>query len=411
VSETFITCSSCGKKIQLTEAITQQIENKLRKEFDHEVKKKEKDFENIIKDKEKELEEKLHQEKVKLDKQAKKRAEEALSIEMKDLKEQLDEKAKLLEGAYKQELALRKRTRELEVKEKSLELDVQRTLDKEREKIRQAAQLEFQEERQLKDAEKDQQLAEMRKQIEELKRKAEQGSQQTQGEVLELELEDILRSNFRSDEVQAVAKGLKGGDILQKVYTKSGHYCGEILWEAKRTKTWSDGWIQKLKDDQRAVRADLCALVSTVLPKDVRRIGNVEDVWVTDFASIVGIGTALREILIKVTQARSALSGKTDKMEVIYNYLTGSEFRQRIEAILEPFITMKDDLDTERRAMEKAWAKREKKIQRVMQSIAGMHGDLQGIVGIALPQIKFIEFSEDSNSTLEGDLNNGPTPE
>jgi hypothetical protein len=411
VSETFITCSSCGKKIQLTEAITQQIENKLRKEFDHEVKKKEKDFENIIKDKEKELEEKLHQEKVKLDKQAKKRAEEALSIEMKDLKEQLDEKAKLLEGAYKQELALRKRTRELEVKEKSLELDVQRTLDKEREKIRQAAQLEFQEERQLKDAEKDQQLAEMRKQIEELKRKAEQGSQQTQGEVLELELEDILRSNFRSDEVQAVAKGLKGGDILQKVYTKSGHYCGEILWEAKRTKTWSDGWIQKLKDDQRAVRADLCALVSTVLPKDVRRIGNVEDVWVTDFASIVGIGTALREILIKVTQARSALSGKTDKMEVIYNYLTGSEFRQRIEAILEPFITMKDDLDTERRAMEKAWAKREKKIQRVMQSIAGMHGDLHGIVGIALPQIKFIEFSEDSNSTLEGDLNNGPTPE
>jgi hypothetical protein len=411
VSETFITCSSCGKKIQLTEAITQQIENKLRKEFDHEVKKKEKDFENIIKDKEKELEEKLHQEKVKLDKQAKKRAEEALSIEMKDLKEQLDEKAKLLEGAYKQELALRKRTRELEVKEKSLELDVQRTLDKEREKIRQAAQLEFQEERQLKDAEKDQQLAEMRKQIEELKRKAEQGSQQTQGEVLELELEDILRSNFRSDEVQAVAKGVKGGDILQKVYTKSGHYCGEILWEAKRTKTWSDGWIQKLKDDQRAVRADLCALVSTVLPKDVRRIGNVEDVWVTDFASIVGIGTALREILIKVTQARSALSGKTDKMEVIYNYLTGSEFRQRIEAILEPFITMKDDLDTERRAMEKAWAKREKKIQRVMQSIAGMHGDLQGIVGIALPQIKFIEFSEDSNSTLEGDLNNGPTPE
>ena len=411
MSETFITCSSCGKKIQVTEAITHQLEDKLRKEFDHEGKKKEKEFENILKAKEKELEERLLQEKVKLDKQAKKRAEEAFSIDIKDLKEQLDAKSKLVEEAHKQELALRKRARELEEREKSLKLEVQRTLDKEREKTWQDAQSALQEQHQLKDAEKDQQLAEMRRQIEELKRKAEQGSQQAQGEVLELELEEILRSNFRSDEIEAVAKGIKGGDILQKVHTKSGHYCGTILWEAKRTKAWSNGWIQKLKVDQRAIKADLSVLVSTVLPEDVRRIGDIDGVWVTDFASAVGIGMALREILIKVTSARSALSGKTSKMEVIYNYLTGSEFRQRVEAILEPFITMKDDLDMERRAMEKAWAKREKKIQRVVQSIAGMHGDLQGIVGTALPQIKFLELPGSSSPILDDEQNKDPTPE
>jgi len=392
MSDTFITCPHCGKKIQLTEAITHQIEEKLRKEFDHEAKKKEKEFESILKDKDKELEEKLLSEKAKLEKQAKKKAEEVLSTELKDLKDQLEEKSKYIEDARKQELTLRKRTRELEEREKALKLEVQRTIDEEREKIWQDAQSKLQEQNQLKDAEKDRQLGEMRRQIEELKRKAEQGSQQSQGEILELELEDLLSSNFKLDEIEPVAKGVKGGDVIHKVQTKSGHYCGTILWEAKRTKTWSDGWIQKLKDDQRTLKAELAVLVSTVLPKEVRRIGNIEGVWICDFPSAIGVGMALREILTKVAQARSALTGKADKMEVIYNYLTGNEFRQRLEAVLEPFTIMKDDLDSEKRAMEKVWAKREKQIQRVVQNIAGMHGDLQGIVGTALPQIKLLEL-------------------
>ena len=345
-----------------------------------------------MKDKDKELEEKLLSEKAKLEKQAKKKAEEVLSTELKDLKEQLEEKSKLIEDARKQELTLRKRTRELEEREKALTLEVQRTIDEEREKIWQDAQSKLQEQNQLKDAEKDRQLGEMRKQIEELNRKAEQGSQQAQGEILELELEDLLSSNFKLDEIEPVAKGVKGGDVIHKVQTKSGHYCGTILWEAKRTKTWSDGWIQKLKDDQRTLKAELAVLVSTVLPKEVRRIGNIEGVWICDFPSAIGVGMALREILTKVAQARSALTGKADKMEVIYNYLTGNEFRQRLEAVLEPFTIMKDDLDSEKRAMEKVWAKREKQIQRVVQNIAGMHGDLQGIVGTALPQIKLLEL-------------------
>ena len=392
MADTFIACPHCGQRIQLTEAITLQIEERLRGRFNDEVKKKEKEYENNLREKEKELENRLLHEKAKLEKQAKERAEEVLSTEFKDLKEQLEEKSKIIEDAQKQELSLRKRTRELEDREQALKLEVERTLEKETEKIWEEAQVKLQDQHQLKDAEKDRLLTEMRKQIEELKRKAEQGSQQAQGEALELELEEILSSNFRSDEVEPVTKGVKGADVVQKVLTKSGHYCGTILWEAKRTKAWSDGWIQKLKDDQRAVKAELAVLVTTVLPKDVRQIGNMDGVWVSDFASIIGIGTALREILIKVAQARSAIAGKTDKMEVVYNYLTGSEFRQRIEAIIEPFIALREDLETEKRAMEKAWAKREKHIQRVVQSIAGMHGDLQGIVGTALPQIKLLEL-------------------
>jgi len=405
--ETFITCPNCGKKIQLTEAITQQIEERLRKEFDHETKKKEKDFENILKENEKILEERLLQEKTRLEKQAKKRAEEALSTEIRDLREQLEEKSKLVAEAHKQELAIRKRTRELEEREKTQKLEVQRTLDKEREKIWQDAQTQLQEQQQLKDAEKDRQLSEMRKQIEELRRKAEQGSQQAQGEILELELEDILSLNFRSDEIEPVAKGVKGGDVIHKVLTKSGHYCGTILWEAKRTKTWSDGWMQKLKDDQRALKAELAVLVSTSMPKEVKRIGNIDGVWIIDFPSVIGMGMVLREILIKVAQARSVLAGKTDKMEVVYNYLTGSEFKQRIEAIIEPFIAMRADLEAEKRAMEKSWAKREKQIQRVVQSIAGMHGDLQGIVGAALPQIKLLELPGVTISALEDKTDEG----
>ena len=263
----------------------------------------------------------------------------------------------------------------------------------------------------MKDAEREKTINDLRRQIDTLKQRAEQGSVQVQGEVMEEALEQLLQSTFVTDLITPVAKGVRGADVLQLVRCSRGQDCGTILWEAKRTKAWSDGWIQKLKVDQRAIKADLSVLVSTVLPKDVRRIGDIDGVWVTDFASAVGIGMALREILIKVTSARSALSGKTSKMEVIYNYLTGSEFRQRVEAILEPFITMKDDLDMERRAMEKAWAKREKKIQRVVQSIAGMHGDLQGIVGTALPQIKFLELSGSSSPILDDEQNKDPTPE
>ncbi len=405
MAEQFITCPHCGRKIQLTEAFTHEIEDNLRREFDTQEKKKEKDHEQALKAKDKELEEKLAKEKARFESLANKHAEESVKTELKDLGNQLEEKDKRLEEARNQELKLRKRQRVLEEKEMDLKLEIERTLDKERKKIWEEATAKVDEERRLKDREKDLQMESMRKQIDELKRKAEQGSQQAQGEAQELELEDVLKENFRFDEIRAVAKGIRGADVLQNVHTPGGQHCGSILWESKRSKNWSDSWLQKLKDDQRVAKAEIAVLVSETLPKEISHIGQVNGVWVTDFSSVAGLSTALRSGLVQVAQARSALVGKSEKMDLIYNYLSGPEFKRRVEGIIEPFVAMKKDLDSERRAMEKVWAKREKQIQRVIQNTTGMYGDLQGIAGATLPEIKILELpgaedTENSDSNI-----------
>jgi hypothetical protein len=232
----------------------------------------------------------------------------------------------------------------------------------------------------------------LRKQIEELKRKAEQGSQQMQGEAIEIELEDILRAHFHYDEIQPVGKGIKGADIVQRVFNSAGHLCGTIIWECKNTKTWSDGWIEKLKDDQRTIKAELAAIATTKLPKDISHFCCLQGVWVTDFSTVVGVASALRANLIQVAMTRLAVEGKSDKMEMLYEYLSGTEFKQRVEAIIESFMSMKEDLDRVKRAMETNWAKRDKQIQKVIQNVSGMYGDMQGIVGATLPKIEYLEL-------------------
>lgn len=400
MADQYITCPHCGKRIQLTEAFTHDIEEKLRKEFDYEANRKEKEFEKAYAAQQKEYDEKLDHEKARLAKQAKKEAEESISTELADLKSELEKKSRQIKDAEKKELEFLKRERELEERERTIKLDTERTIAIERKKIWEEASSKAIEEHQFKDREKDQQLNDMRKQIEELKRKSEQGSQQAQGEALELELEELLRSTFRSDDVEPVSKGVKGGDVIHHVNSSSGGgSCGSILWEAKRTKAWSDSWIDKLKDDQRQAKCDLSVIVTSVLPKSINHFGNLDGVWVTDFQSVVGLATALRVNLIQVYQARNALVGKNEKMEVIYKYLSGSEFRQRVEAIVESFVSMKEDLDTEKRAMEKSWSKREKQIERVIQNTAGMYGDLQGMFGASLLEIKILQLpgGEDSD--------------
>jgi hypothetical protein len=227
----------------------------------------------------------------------------------------------------------------------------------------------------------------MQRQIEELKRKAEQGSQQLQGEVLELELEATLRAHFPLDAIEPIGKGDFGGDILQRVVGPAGKTCGAILWETKRTKNWTDGWLGKLRADQRADRAELAILVSKALPKEVNTFGYVEGIWVTDFPFIVPLAIALRQSLIDVAAARQAQEGQAAKMELVYQYLTGPKFRHRVEAIVEKFSDMQADLDRERKTMTRLWAKREAQIQAVVESTGGMYGDLQGIAGKAFQEI------------------------
>ena len=368
-----IKCPDCGAVIELSEAISHDIEVRLKQQYENEIGKTKKAIEE----------------------KAKKEAQESLNIKVSDLNDQLEEKTKNLKEAQRQELELRKRQRELVEKEEKLELELSRKIDAERQKIIQKTSKEFEETHRLKDAEKDKQLDDMKKQIDELKRKSEQGSQQMQGEVLELELEESLKEEFPFDVIEPVAKGVKGGDIIQTVKTQSGRICGKILWETKRTKNWSDSWILKLKDDQRDAKADLAILVSETLPKGFHHFRLISGVWVTDILSAVSLALALRVVLIQVARERETQVGKKEKMELAYNYLTGQEFRNRVEAIVESFTAMKADLEAERRAMLKTWAKREKQIERVISNAAGMHGDLQEIAGSSLPTIKMLELPND----------------
>ena len=368
-----IKCPECGEVIELSEAISHDIEIRLKQQYENKIEKTKKSIEE----------------------KAKKEVQESLNIKISDLNEQLEEKTKNLKEAQKQEIELRKRQRELVEKEEKLELELSRKIDAERQKIIQKTSKEFEETHRMKDAEKDKQLDDMKRQIDELKRKAEQGSQQMQGEVLELELEESLKEEFPFDVIEPVAKGVKGGDIIQTVKTQSGRICGKILWETKRTKNWSESWIQKLKDDQRDAKADLAILASESLPKGLQHFRLISGVWVTDILSAVSLALALRVVLIQVARERVTQVGKKEKMELAYNYLTGQEFRNRVEAIVESFTAMKMDLEAERRAMLKIWAKREKQMERVISNAAGMHGDLQEIAGSSLPAIKMLELPND----------------
>jgi hypothetical protein len=233
----------------------------------------------------------------------------------------------------------------------------------------------------------------MQKQVEELKRKAEQGSQQLQGEVQELGLESTLKTRFPCDIFESVPIGQHGGDLLQKVIGSLQQVCGTILWESKRTKAWNDGWLAKLRDDQRNAKAEFAVIVSQVLPKDVDVFDLVDGVWVTSYRTVIPVAIALRHSLTELAIARQAGEGQHTKMDMIYQYLTGPRFRHRIQAIVEKISDMQADLEKERRTMTKLWAKREEQIRCVVESTAGMYGDLQGIAGKGLTEIEGLELA------------------
>lgn len=313
---------------------------------------------------------------------------------MKDLKEQLDEASKRVDSLTKNELDLRKEKRELENAKKTIELEKQREIDSMREEIYNQAKNESELDYKLKIRERDEKLKQMSKKIEELQKKAEQGSQQLQGEVQELELEDFLKQNFPLDEIEPIAKGQKGADILQKVRNEFGVECGLILWESKRTKDFGSKWIAKLKDDQRTTKANVAVLISEVLPENINTFGLIDGVWVGGFKSVHGIATALRENLLQIFSLRQSEVGKNQKMDALYGYLTSHEFAQRIESIIESFDIMEEQINTERKAFERQWSTREKLLGQVMKSTVGLHGDLKGIIGYSLPDVKGLQLDE-----------------
>jgi hypothetical protein len=311
--------------------------------------------------------------------------------EIQELRAALTDRERLIQQAHAAELELRKERRDLQQQRDALTLEVTRRIDAERTSIVEDAVRRTQEEFRLKDAEKDRRLQDALRVNDELRRKLEQGSQQSQGEVLEASLEQLLKLQFPFDVIESVGKGVRGADILQRVHTRTGQYAGTIMWEAKNTKNWSDAWLDKLRDDQRDAKADLAVLVSAALPAGITGCGFRESVWLADPRTSLGLATALRNGLIEIAVTKSAVAGKNERVEVIFSYLTSADFRQRIEAIVRTFVDMQTDLDEEKRVSARRWAKREKQIGRMISNTASLCGDLQGMLGRDAPTFAALE--------------------
>ncbi|MGI8773080.1 MAG: DUF2130 domain-containing protein [Acidobacteriaceae bacterium] len=292
-----------------------------------------------------------------------------------------------LKTAQEAEAAFIRKEQELEDARRELTLQIERGVQSGLAEVRLSAKREAEDALELKVRDRENQIGALSKQIDELKRKAEQGSQQAQGEVLELALEQQLRARFPLDLIEPVAKGEFGGDVLHTVRDNTGEACGSILWELKRTRNWQEGWLSKLRSDQRSAGAEMAVIVSQTLPKEVTHFDHLDGVWISSLSCMMPVAVSLRQALLQIAQARRAGEGQETKVQQVYTYLTGPRFKHRVESIVEKFSDMQDDLNRERKMMTKQWAKREEQIRTVIDATAGMYGDLQGIAGKSLGEI------------------------
>jgi len=417
MSEPTITCPNCKQEIKLTESLAAPLVEATRNRFEQLLAQKDMDVvrrENEI-DVAKEklanakkslddevsvkVEDQLIKERTRIIDEETKKAKKAVSSDLAQKEKDLAELQAVIEinqeklaEAQSAQANIIKKERELDDARREIELTVEKGIKDKLIETRERAKREAEESLKLNIAEKDQTIFSMQSKIEDLMKKADQGSQQLQGEVQELELEENLRREFSLDVIEPVPKGEFGGDVVQRVVSVSGQPCGMILWESKRTKNWSDGWLPKLREDQRAAKADIAVIVSQSLPKGLDTFQTIDGVCVTHPRLVLPVATLLRQSLIEVAQSRQAIQGQQAKTEMVYDYLTSSRFRQRIEAIVEAFSTMQTDLEREKKVITKQWAKRDEQINRVMKSTVGMYGDLQGIAGKSLQEIESLEM-------------------
>lgn len=364
-----INCPHCGKSIPLTEALSHQIQDKYAKFYKIRLEEEKNKFAKTLQP---ELEKQL---------------KEKMEFEMKNKNNELEELRKQNRNMQEQMLELNKLIRQIKQESDNQRIEMEKKLTTSQEKIREEEKRKSDEEYKLKILEKDKKLSDAMKMAEEYKRKLEQGSQQLQGEVLELEFENILRREFPYDEIKEVPKGIRGADILQVVKNNYGKTIGTIVWESKRTKSWSEGWIAKLKEDQRAVKADLAVIVTQILPNGIKNFLSKNKVWISNYDSIIGLATVLRDSLIRIAAVRLSEVDKQDKKTILWNYLNGIEFQNRIEAIGDIYNQMQEELEIEKRWFVKKWAKQEKNIRQVIDNISGMDGDLKSIMGKQLSEI------------------------
>ena len=402
MSQTIITCPKCGASMPLDEAVSHRLRDELSSQFEKErselnaaLLKREQQLaaekagvDAQAKSIQEELARQVDAEREKLKAGAQREAEERFLTEVRALKEQSESHQTKLREAQQAELDLRRKNRELEEAKAAMDLEISRKLDEERQKISDQARQQGVESERLKTADKDNLIRGLQDQISALQQRAGQGSMQLQGETLELELEKDLRTAFPFDEIIEIKKGQRGADILQRVRTNSGSDCGSILWEAKRAKSWSGDWPEKLKEDQREAKADLAVILTTCPPDGLRGIGLRDGVWVVEHGFGTALAVALRQGIIATAAQRVQQANRADKMSALYDHLCSVEFRQHIEALVESFIGLKQQLDAEKRAFARQWNEREQQIEKAINHIAMVYGGVQGIAGRqAIPEI------------------------
>lgn len=371
-----VLCPHCGKSFEINQALKHQFE------------------EDILREERSKHKNELAKVTEKIQLETEKRIKEELELKLKDTANQAQEEKEKNMKLKEELLEQNKAIRELKNKEEDLKKEMLKKLEEGEKEIRLEAQKKAEEEQHLKLMAKDKQLQDTLKELEDAKRKLQQGSQQMQGEVFELEFETLLKTEFPHDKISPVGKGVKGGDIVHEVWDARGNYNGKILWELKNTKTWTAGWVDKLKGDKRTIKADEAVIITEVLPSTIKTAGYYDGIWVTKQTFVIGLASALRASLIQVYYTKQANKGKDEKVEVLYSYLSGIEFKHRIEAIIEAFSNMQTDIEKEKRYFSTKWARDEKNIRQVIDNTFGMHGDFKGIMGNTLPTIKGLESGD-----------------
>ncbi|MBD3636293.1 MAG: DUF2130 domain-containing protein [Crocinitomicaceae bacterium] len=417
MSESKVKCPNCGTEIDINDILTHQLEEELKKKYisefaekNKEVEKKKADLEKLKADfeenrrKENELfqerlEKKLKEERTELETKLKTKIREEQEDQLKLLTTELKEKSEQIKELNKSKAEIEKLKREKDELTDKIKAEQEKRLNEillqEKEKIKKLAE----EENKLKLLALQKQLDDQKKLTEDMKRKQEQGSMQLQGEVQELAIEDELSQLFPFDRVEEVSKGIRGADCIQTVVNKMQEECGKIIYESKRTQNFAGDWIPKLKSDMLAAGADVAVLVTQTLPKDQSTFTLVDGVWVCSFLEYKSLAVVLRDGLIKINATRASNENKGDKMQMLYSYLTGNEFRHQVEAIVEGFTSLKSELDREKRAMQRIWKDREKQIEKVIMNTIDLYGSVKGIAGSSVKTIESLDL--DSNNLLE----------
>jgi len=413
---THIKCPNCANVFDVEDVLSADVEQKLKQRYEkqlqeslsqinNEKKKLEEDQKAFDEKKKKENElfqQRLQQEKIKLESELQQQLRKTIASDYENqlrlLKQSAEENEEKLKLSRQKEFEFLKKEQEIKNREQELEITLQKKLLEERNILVQQIRREEESRISLKETEYQLRLKELEKQLEdqrklaeEMKRKAEQGSMQLQGEVQELLLEEMLRDYFPYDSIGEVGKGVEGADCIQVVRNHLGNDCGKIIFESKRTKTFNSGWIEKLKTDMRNKQADVAILVTQVYPKDMNCFGEKDGVWVCSFSEVIALTTAMRHTIIRISETKKAEENKGEKMQMLYTYLTGIEFRQQIETIVEGFLSMKNSISKERIQMEKLWKEREKQLEKVLLSTSGLYGSIKGIAGASIGEIPLLE--------------------